>query len=166
MQHLVTKLSLLKHPETRKISCRMDGLAQSYMQAAFGNMFCLVSQIKGSFSSRSGQGNTNPYSQGSLWKNCAEVLCGPLHPRQNLKSLLICICLILYVFLIFYLGIEAVKLKNYLSLCHPTIPSVLCKLKTCYCSIFRQVFKAGCQMNKKCQNVYSHSSHQLIINFL
>lgn len=36
--------------------------------------------IKGSFSSRSGQGNTNPYSKGSLWKNCADVLCGPLHP--------------------------------------------------------------------------------------
>ncbi|KAL9968778.1 hypothetical protein ACROYT_G020902 [Oculina patagonica] len=36
--------------------------------------------IKGSFSSRSGQENANPYSQGSAWKNCAEVLCGPLHP--------------------------------------------------------------------------------------
>lgn len=36
--------------------------------------------IKGSFSSRSGQGNINPYSEGSMWKNCAAVLFGPLHP--------------------------------------------------------------------------------------
>ncbi|RMX55678.1 hypothetical protein pdam_00018732 [Pocillopora damicornis] len=36
--------------------------------------------IKGSFSSRSGQGNVNPYSRGSVLKNCAEVLCGPLQP--------------------------------------------------------------------------------------
>lgn len=36
--------------------------------------------IKGSFSSRSGQGNVNPYSRGSVFKNCAEVLCGPLQP--------------------------------------------------------------------------------------
>lgn len=36
--------------------------------------------IKGSFSSRSGQGNVNPYSRGSVLENCAEVLCGPLQP--------------------------------------------------------------------------------------
>lgn len=36
--------------------------------------------IKGSFSSRSGQGNVNPFSEGSVWKNCAAVLCGPFHP--------------------------------------------------------------------------------------
>lgn len=46
--------------------------------------------IKGSFSSRSGQGNFNPYSEGSMLQNCAAVLCGPLHPSLiNRRGLII-----------------------------------------------------------------------------
>lgn len=36
--------------------------------------------IKGSFSAKRGQENFNPYSQGSILKNCLVVLCGPTPP--------------------------------------------------------------------------------------
>lgn len=36
--------------------------------------------IKGSFSSKRGQDNFNPYSRGSIFKNCLVVLCGPNPP--------------------------------------------------------------------------------------
>ncbi|XP_028415088.1 probable palmitoyltransferase ZDHHC14 [Dendronephthya gigantea] len=36
--------------------------------------------IKGTFSSRRGQNNYNPYSKGSVWANCLEVLCAPVRP--------------------------------------------------------------------------------------
>ncbi|XP_063361522.1 palmitoyltransferase ZDHHC18-like [Cydia amplana] len=36
--------------------------------------------IKGSFSSRRGGGNPNPYSRGNACANCWHVLCGPLAP--------------------------------------------------------------------------------------
>ncbi|XP_047986175.1 palmitoyltransferase ZDHHC14 isoform X3 [Leguminivora glycinivorella] len=36
--------------------------------------------IKGSFSSRRGSGNPNPYSRGNACANCWHVLCGPLAP--------------------------------------------------------------------------------------
>ncbi|XP_064602645.1 palmitoyltransferase ZDHHC14-like isoform X2 [Liolophura sinensis] len=36
--------------------------------------------IKGSFSSKRGQDNFNPYSKGSIFKNCLGVLCGPNPP--------------------------------------------------------------------------------------
>lgn len=36
--------------------------------------------IKGSFSARRGHDNYNPFSTGSMWGNCAQVICGPLHP--------------------------------------------------------------------------------------
>ncbi|KAL5010783.1 hypothetical protein ScPMuIL_013088 [Solemya velum] len=36
--------------------------------------------IKGSFSSRRGQENFNPYSQGTILKNCMVVLCSPTPP--------------------------------------------------------------------------------------
>jgi len=36
--------------------------------------------IKGSFSSKRGQDNFNPYSQGSIGKNCITVVCGPVYP--------------------------------------------------------------------------------------
>ncbi|XP_074641097.1 palmitoyltransferase ZDHHC14-like isoform X2 [Tubulanus polymorphus] len=36
--------------------------------------------IKGTFSSRRGQNNFNPYSKGSVFTNCAYVLCGPTPP--------------------------------------------------------------------------------------
>lgn len=36
--------------------------------------------IKGSFSSKRGQDNFNPYSKGSIFKNCLVVLCGPNPP--------------------------------------------------------------------------------------
>lgn len=36
--------------------------------------------IKGSFSSRRGQDNFNPFSKGSICLNCCSVLCGPIPP--------------------------------------------------------------------------------------
>ncbi|XP_025096971.1 palmitoyltransferase ZDHHC18-like isoform X2 [Pomacea canaliculata] len=36
--------------------------------------------IKGSFTSKRGQDNFNPYSKGSIFKNCMQVLCGPTPP--------------------------------------------------------------------------------------
>ncbi|KAK7503110.1 hypothetical protein BaRGS_00005736 [Batillaria attramentaria] len=36
--------------------------------------------IKGSFTSKRGGDNFNPYSKGSLFKNCLQVLCGPTPP--------------------------------------------------------------------------------------
>ncbi|KAL4233624.1 Palmitoyltransferase zdhhc14 [Mactra antiquata] len=36
--------------------------------------------IKGSFSSKRNQENFNPYSHGSIFKNCMSVLCGPNPP--------------------------------------------------------------------------------------
>ncbi|XP_045197413.2 palmitoyltransferase ZDHHC9-like isoform X3 [Mercenaria mercenaria] len=36
--------------------------------------------IKGSFSSKRNQENFNPYSHGSIFKNCSSVLCGPNPP--------------------------------------------------------------------------------------
>lgn len=71
----------LHTPRTRFSRSCFDELKLTYL---------FVSQIKGSFSSRSGQGNFNPYSEGSMLQNCAAVLCGPLHPRyihkKNVKN--------------------------------------------------------------------------------
>lgn len=64
-------------PRTRFSRSCFDELKLTYL---------FVSQIKGSFSSRSGQGNFNPYSEGSMLQNCAAVLCGPLHPRYIHKK--------------------------------------------------------------------------------
>ncbi|RZF39150.1 hypothetical protein LSTR_LSTR005778 [Laodelphax striatellus] len=36
--------------------------------------------IKGSFTSKRGQSNFNPYSQGNVCSNCCHVLCGPVPP--------------------------------------------------------------------------------------
>lgn len=36
--------------------------------------------IKGSFSSKRGQNNPNPYSKGNICKNCWHILCGPVAP--------------------------------------------------------------------------------------
>ncbi|XP_076467335.1 palmitoyltransferase ZDHHC18-B-like isoform X3 [Babylonia areolata] len=36
--------------------------------------------IKGSFTSKRGQESFNPYSKGSIFKNCLQVLCGPTPP--------------------------------------------------------------------------------------
>ncbi|KAK3098095.1 hypothetical protein FSP39_016038 [Pinctada imbricata] len=36
--------------------------------------------IKGSYSAKRGQDNFNPFSQGSIFKNCMVVLCGPTPP--------------------------------------------------------------------------------------
>lgn len=38
-------------------------------------------QIKGTFTAKRGQENFNPFSKGSLLKNCMGVLCGPAPPR-------------------------------------------------------------------------------------
>lgn len=37
-------------------------------------------QIKGSFASKRGQENFNPYSQGNVCLNCFHILCGPITP--------------------------------------------------------------------------------------
>lgn len=52
-------------------------------------MHGLFLQIKGSFSSKRGQENYNPYSEGSYPANCLAVLCGPPMPRwvsQGVRS--------------------------------------------------------------------------------
>ncbi|KAK7108209.1 hypothetical protein V1264_015986 [Littorina saxatilis] len=36
--------------------------------------------IKGSFTARRGADSFNPYSKGSIFKNCSQVLCGPVPP--------------------------------------------------------------------------------------
>lgn len=41
---------------------------------------CVCVQIKGSFSTRRGVSNPNPYSRGNACANCWHVLCGPLAP--------------------------------------------------------------------------------------
>ncbi|KAL3884160.1 hypothetical protein ACJMK2_030380 [Sinanodonta woodiana] len=38
--------------------------------------------IKGSFSSKRNQENINPYSRGSIFKNCLLILCGPTQPSM------------------------------------------------------------------------------------
>ncbi|CAG5121999.1 unnamed protein product, partial [Candidula unifasciata] len=38
--------------------------------------------IKGTFTSKRGQDNFNPFSKGSLIKNCVSVLCGPTPPSM------------------------------------------------------------------------------------
>ncbi|CDQ81711.1 unnamed protein product [Oncorhynchus mykiss] len=38
--------------------------------------------IKGSWSSKRGKDNYNPYSHGNIFTNCCAALCGPLPPRQ------------------------------------------------------------------------------------
>lgn len=43
-------------------------------------------QIKGSWSSKRGKDNYNPYSYGNIFTNCCAALCGPLPPRYE-KSL-------------------------------------------------------------------------------
>uniref|UniRef100_T1H3S8 Uncharacterized protein n=1 Tax=Megaselia scalaris TaxID=36166 RepID=T1H3S8_MEGSC len=40
--------------------------------------FCF--QLKGSFSSKSGQRTVNPYSRGNICLNCFHILCGPMTP--------------------------------------------------------------------------------------
>ena len=39
-------------------------------------------QIKGSWSTKRGKDNYNPYSYGSILTNCCAALCGPLPPRS------------------------------------------------------------------------------------
>ena len=45
-----------------------------------------IFQIKGSFSAKRGQENFNPFSQGSILRNCLVVLCGPTPPRYDLDN--------------------------------------------------------------------------------
>uniref|UniRef100_A0A8C6SCD3 Palmitoyltransferase n=1 Tax=Neogobius melanostomus TaxID=47308 RepID=A0A8C6SCD3_9GOBI len=40
--------------------------------------------IKGSWSSKRGKDNYNPYSYGNIFTNCCAALCGPLPPRYSL----------------------------------------------------------------------------------
>lgn len=40
-------------------------------------------QIKGSWSSKRGKDNYNPYSYGNIFTNCFAALCGPLPPRYE-----------------------------------------------------------------------------------
>lgn len=42
--------------------------------------FC-VNQIKGSWSGKSGEDVTNPYSHKNIFINCCTMLCGPMPPR-------------------------------------------------------------------------------------
>ncbi|MEQ2276879.1 hypothetical protein XENORESO_013585 [Xenotaenia resolanae] len=41
---------------------------------------CILFQIKGSWSSKRGKDNYNPYSHGNIFTNCCAALCGPLPP--------------------------------------------------------------------------------------
>lgn len=40
-----------------------------------------LSQMKGSWSGRSGEGATNPYSHRNVFMNCCSTLCAPMPPR-------------------------------------------------------------------------------------
>lgn len=44
---------------------------------------CPCLQIKGSWSSKRGKDNYNPYSHGNIFTNCCAALCGPLPPRYD-----------------------------------------------------------------------------------
>lgn len=46
-------------------------------------LFLLSPQIKGSWSSKRGKDNYNPYSHGNIFTNCCAALCGPLPPRYH-----------------------------------------------------------------------------------
>ena len=46
-------------------------------------MLCGPLQIKGSWSSKRGKDNYNPYSHGNIFTNCCAALCGPLPPRYE-----------------------------------------------------------------------------------
>ena len=46
-------------------------------------MWCGLLQIKGSWSSKRGKDNHNPYSHGNIFTNCCAALCGPLPPRYD-----------------------------------------------------------------------------------
>ncbi|XP_036405131.1 probable palmitoyltransferase ZDHHC14 isoform X3 [Megalops cyprinoides] len=52
--------------------------------------------IKGTWSTKRGKDNYNPYSYGSIFTNCCAALCGPIPPSQQLQirpSPLMCLCL-------------------------------------------------------------------------
>lgn len=44
------------------------------------SIFFFSFQLKGSFSSKGGQRNLNPYSRGNICLNCCHILCGPMTP--------------------------------------------------------------------------------------
>lgn len=47
-------------------------------------LLCGLLQIKGSWSSKRGKDNYNPYSYGNIFTNCCAALCGPLPPRYDM----------------------------------------------------------------------------------
>lgn len=49
-------------------------------------------QIKGSWSSKRGKDNYNPYSYGNIFTNCCAALCGPLPPRYDMCVCTNCCC--------------------------------------------------------------------------
>lgn len=54
-------------------------------------MSCGFLQIKGSWSSKRGKDNYNPYSHGNIFTNCCAALCGPLPPRYELCEWVFCL---------------------------------------------------------------------------
>ena len=61
----------------------VDFVSQCVWRVAFVTFFMCALQIKGSFTSKRGQESFNPYSKGSIFKNCMQVLCGPTPPRYE-----------------------------------------------------------------------------------
>lgn len=59
---------------------------------------CPCLQIKGSWSSKRGKDNYNPYSHGNIFTNCCAALCGPLPPRYDEY---VCACVFYDVILMF-----------------------------------------------------------------
>jgi hypothetical protein len=74
-----------------------------------------IFQIKGSFSAKRGQENFNPFSQGSILRNCLVVLCGPTPPRYDLDNF------VAFQFFLAHLTFRPSELLPSLFVCRPSV---------------------------------------------